>query len=155
VPPPIPLLRAVNPVVRLVLRSPLHRALSGRLMLLEYRGARSGRSYVTPVGYVRWDEDTILAFSSSGWWRSLRDGRRVRLRIRGRWREAAPSVVEDRDERADVLDRLVRRLGPRGVRRLYLGLSHDRPPEREELLRAADARAVVRFRLREPGRRPD
>jgi hypothetical protein len=42
-----------NAVVLAVLRSPVHRLLSGLALELRYTGRRSGREYVLPVQYVR------------------------------------------------------------------------------------------------------
>jgi hypothetical protein len=137
----------VNPVVRPLLRSPLHGLLSGRLMLLRYTGHRSGRTYTIPVGYFARREDELIAVSSMGWWRSLLDGRPVRLLVRRRWVVAAPIVEQRPAARADLLGELVRRYGARTARRFYLDVPRGRPPTREELLRAAEGRAVVRFRL--------
>ena len=150
--PPLRLLKAINPFVRPLLRSPFHRAVSGRLMLLEYTGRTTGRTYITPVGYFRWDERTVVSFSSAGWWRSLRNGRPVRLLIRRRWLDAVPAVESDPVARAHLLEEFVRRFGLRVARRFYLGLPSDRAPTDEELHRAASNRAVVRFRLSGDGR---
>ena len=54
-PPPAALLRIVNPVLRTVLQSPLHRALSSGLMLLHVTGRKSGRVYLFPVGRYELD----------------------------------------------------------------------------------------------------
>jgi hypothetical protein len=43
--------RAVNPLVRWLLRSRLHWLVSRRLTLISYTGRRSGRRYTIPVGY--------------------------------------------------------------------------------------------------------
>jgi hypothetical protein len=43
--------RVVNPLVRWLIRSPLHRLASRRLALITYTGPRSGRRYTIPVGY--------------------------------------------------------------------------------------------------------
>jgi hypothetical protein len=145
--PPLRLLKVINPCVRPILRSPFHAALSGRLLLLEYTGRSSGRTYTTPVGYVRWDDRTVVSFSSAGWWRSLLDGQPVRLLIRRRWLDAVPAVEPDPVARASVLDEFVRRFGLRLARRFYLGLPSGRTPTDEEFRRAASERAVVRFRL--------
>ncbi|MEE3327758.1 MAG: nitroreductase/quinone reductase family protein [Myxococcota bacterium] len=59
----------LNPVVRGLLRSPLHRVGSRNLALLCYRGRRSGRPYATPLSYVR--EGSTVRFLSSRqtrWW---------------------------------------------------------------------------------------
>ena len=45
--------RYFNPFMRLVLGSRAHRMMSGRLLLLSFTGRRTGRSYTTPVSFVR------------------------------------------------------------------------------------------------------
>lgn len=145
--PPAWLFKAANPLVRALLRSPLHRRLSGQLMLLEYHGRTSGKSYTIPIGYFAWGDDALVSFSSRRWWTSLRDGRPVRLLVRGRWHEAVPTVAETLAEKTELLGEFVRRHGPRVTRRLLLGLPEDRAPTSEELRRAAEKSAIVRFRL--------
>src|SRR5437763_480835 len=41
--------RTVNPMLRLLLQSPVHRLVSGRFALITYTGRRSGRQYTIPV----------------------------------------------------------------------------------------------------------
>ena len=74
----------INPVVRALLQSPIHGFWSKKFMLITFTGRRSGRRYTTPVRYVRLD-DTIRCFTSSEsqWWRNLRGGAEVNLRIEG------------------------------------------------------------------------
>jgi hypothetical protein len=50
----------------LLLRSPLHGLVSGRIMLLTVTGRRSGRSFTVPVSYLRYGEN-ILSFTSGEW----------------------------------------------------------------------------------------
>jgi hypothetical protein len=88
--------RAANKVVRPLLASRFHKPLSGRLMLLTYKGHRTGRQFTVPIGYFDWDPGTVLAMSSQlGWIPSMREGSAVRLRIRGQDHAAVPTVVED------------------------------------------------------------
>lgn len=79
--------RSVNPVVRLVLRSPLHGLLSRRTALITVTGRRSSRSFTFPVGYEqRGDSVRIMVRSPEHkrWWRNLTDsGAPVRMRLRG------------------------------------------------------------------------
>lgn len=78
--------RTANPVVRAVLSSPLHALLSRRLAVMTVTGLRTGRRYTFPVGYRR-DGDRVLVGvgwpERKRWWRNLRDGGRVDMRIRG------------------------------------------------------------------------
>lgn len=73
-----------RPIVWL-LRSPFHRALSGSVLLLTYRGRRTGLPHTTPLNYAR-DGDSILLLSPRAhtWWRNLRDERSVEILVRGR-----------------------------------------------------------------------
>lgn len=82
---PEPLFVVINPIIRMVLRSPLHGLLSGSLMLITFTGRKTGRQFTTPVRYVRVD-GAIRCFTSATnqWWRNLRGGAPVTLRIAGR-----------------------------------------------------------------------
>ncbi len=78
--------RLANPVVRALLRSPFHRLLSGALVLVTYRGRRSGRYFTIPVMYAQ-DDQRLITFvgsaSTKQWWRNLRHGAPVEVRLRG------------------------------------------------------------------------
>jgi deazaflavin-dependent oxidoreductase (nitroreductase family) len=77
-----------NAMVGGVLRSPLHRVMSRSLMLLTFRGRRTGKEYTIPVGYARFgpDELVVLAGRPEGktWWTNLRGPLPVRVRLGGR-----------------------------------------------------------------------
>jgi hypothetical protein len=78
--------RAVNPLVRSVLGSPIHPLVSGRLALITVVGRSSGREYTFPVGYEREGDQVSIAVSwpeRKRWWRNVRGGAPVRLRLRG------------------------------------------------------------------------
>ena len=53
-------------------------------MLITFTGRTSGRRFTTPVRYVR-DGDVVRCFTSSSnqWWRNLRGGAPVTLRLAG------------------------------------------------------------------------
>jgi deazaflavin-dependent oxidoreductase (nitroreductase family) len=95
--------RTANPVVGAVLSSPLHPLLSGGLALITVTGRRSGRRYTFPVGY-RQDGDRVTITvgwpERKQWWRNLREGGPVEMRIRGRRR--AGRAQAHGDERTGV-----------------------------------------------------
>jgi deazaflavin-dependent oxidoreductase (nitroreductase family) len=75
-----------NRVLRGLLRSPLHRLASGRVALITVTGRRSGREYTFPVAYSQDGDGVTIQVGwpeSKVWWRNLRDGAEVRLRLRG------------------------------------------------------------------------
>jgi len=101
------LLHAPNALVRGVLRSPAHRLLSGRVLLLTYTGRRTGEQHTIPVQYVRDGEALVVTVGRPErklWWRSLRGpGTRVTLLLAGRRCEA---IADVREAASDVTVRL-------------------------------------------------
>jgi hypothetical protein len=137
--------RFMNPVIRRLLRSPLHRLLSSQMMLLDYTGRVSGRTYTIPIGYFAWDGGGVVAVSGTRWWKNLRDGRPVSLLVRGVRHAAIPTVIESADSRADLFAEFVRRYGPKVAGRLQAGLPSDRDPTPDELRWAAATKMLIRF----------
>lgn len=63
-----------NPVVRALARTPLHRLLGGRLLVLTYTGRRTGRSYELPVMSAPLGEDRVVVAAwheGKSWWRNF------------------------------------------------------------------------------------
>ena len=73
-------MRFFNPVARLVLQTPLHPLMSGRMMLLSFTGRKTGRTYTTPVSYVR-EGNSLLVPGGGAWWRNLESGLPARARL--------------------------------------------------------------------------
>jgi F420H(2)-dependent quinone reductase len=95
--------RTVNPLLGLVLCSPLHRVVSGRLALVTVTGRRTGREYTFPVAYRRAGAVVRIPVGWPArklWWRNLRDGGPVRLRLQGR--DYSGQATARGDERSGV-----------------------------------------------------
>jgi hypothetical protein len=79
--------RTGNRVVSGLVRTPvLHRLVSGRIALITVTGRRSGRRFTFPVFYTQ-DGDRVTIEvgwpERKVWWRNLRDGGEVSMRLRG------------------------------------------------------------------------
>lgn len=66
----------LNKVMKLLLQSPFHGIVSRRIMLITFTGRMSGKSFTTPVTYVR-DGDMVRVFSNQRWWRNLAGGHSI------------------------------------------------------------------------------
>lgn len=86
----------INPVVKLVLRSPLHGLMSRNTLILEFKGRKSGKTYTTPVSYHATDSQ-VNCFTAKDykWWRNLVDADEVGLMLQGRKVTGKPSVLAD------------------------------------------------------------
>ena len=152
-PAPDALLRLLNPVLRALLQSPLHRAVSRDLMLLHVTGRRSGRVYVVPVG--RHEHDGQLVASAAGARRrNLAGGADLEVTLDGRRRRANGELVDDPQQVAEIFGGLLARLGLKQANRLGLRGNVDRAPTVDELRAALVDRRVVRLSLTDSGRAP-
>jgi hypothetical protein len=128
--------RLNNPCVVALLRSPLHRLLSGSTDVLRYTGRRSGRTITTPTQYARHGDDVVILVGradNKSWWRNFRgDARSIEVLLGGRWVTMTARAVIGADEpevAAPLLDAYLTRF-PRAARPLGNGT-------REEQLRRA------------------
>ena len=73
-----------NPLVKFILKSPLHRLMSGNTLLLTFTGHKSGRRYTTPINFARKDDEiTIVTNRKHGWWKNLQTEAPVTLHLQG------------------------------------------------------------------------
>lgn len=88
---------AANVPMRVLLGLPFSTPPSGRLMLISYKGRKSGKHYRQPVSYVQ-QGDTLLTPGGGNWKWNLQDGRPVHIRLSGHDVLARPELVSDPDE---------------------------------------------------------
>jgi hypothetical protein len=125
----------VNPIVRRLLRSPVHDLLGASTVLVGFRGRRSGRRLTTPANALSDGDDlTLTSLRRRAWWRNLRGGARVTITVGGRERPGRAEVPEP--EPGEVAATMAR---------LYEQAGHPISPERAREL-AAD-RVLVRIAL--------
>ena len=139
--------RLGNPILSALLRSPLHVLAGPGTALISFTGRRSGRTYATPVNVLAdGDRLAIISRRERTWWRNLRQGAEVGLRLRGQDRRGRAEVVEDEARVAAALAEVVRRL-PAYARILGLQPRPDGQWEDAGLRRAAQGRVIVNVDL--------
>jgi hypothetical protein len=87
-----------NPLLVWLLRSPLHWLASGRVMLITYRGRRTGRRITIPVSYRMSGSEIRIRVgqhSQKQWWRNLTTESPVELQLRGRPVQAMARAVQE------------------------------------------------------------
>jgi deazaflavin-dependent oxidoreductase (nitroreductase family) len=93
----------LNKTMKFVLRSPMHRMVSKTLTLITFTGRKSGKTYTTPVSYYQKD-DQVCIFTHANWWKNLRGGAPVTLRLRGKdVLGTAEPISEDKQAIANAL----------------------------------------------------
>jgi deazaflavin-dependent oxidoreductase (nitroreductase family) len=128
-----------------ILRSPLHRMLSNGMMLITVTGRKTGRKYITPVGYYRaqgylW----VITSRERTWWKNLRGGANVSLLLKRQpvsgfaEPELDPKSVENRMH--EYLQHVPRAAKSFGIR-VQNGMAHP-----EDVARIAKDRLFVRIK---------
>jgi len=141
---PEPLFVIINPLMSLVLRSPLHGLLSGSVMLITFTGRNSGRVFTTPVRYVRvGDQVRCYTSAENQWWRNMRGGADVVLRIGGEDRRyRAIAIIDDPPVVKEALRQYLE-LFPQDAAYHEIRLNKDKSLVAEDLERAATNAVVV------------
>jgi hypothetical protein len=77
-----------NAVVETVLKSPLHRIMSGKMALIRYQGVHSGAEYTLPVQYADSHNGLVVVVGQSGektWWRNFTTMGQAKVLLAGTW----------------------------------------------------------------------
>jgi len=147
-PPPDALVRVVNPVLKRMLRSPLHPLVSDDLLLLTITGRKTGTRYTFPVGYEQRDDTLAVISHGTNWWMNLREGgAEVTVLLRGERRSGHATVQEDDEAVAEYLHGYVRREGVGSDRRAGLKIDGEAVPDTAALRDVVDHVVVVTIDL--------
>ena len=137
----------LNAVMTFILRTPLlNRLVSGKIMLITFTGRKSGKTYTTPVSYLK-ETDTVTLFTHSPWWKNLAEGAPVVVRIKGKnLTGTATAVPDDKEATAAVLDRHLRN---NRMDAKYYSVTYDESgnPNPDQVRAAAENAVMVRVKL--------
>jgi hypothetical protein len=95
--PPRPVRILANAIATIILRSPWHRMRSDRLLLLTFRGRKSGKEFTTPMRYAQKGETLKLLVVRSPWWKNLVGEATVYVLLRGEMRTGTAEVLPEED----------------------------------------------------------
>jgi hypothetical protein len=135
-------------LLKYLLRTPLHGVFSKSIMLLEFRGHKTGRVYCTPVSYLR-EGDVVIAFTDSPWQRNLLGGAPVTMYLKGKPVEGLAEVIDNRDA---VTEGLTRFLLHDRFNAKFFGVSFDTDgqPIRKQVERGSRDHVMLKIQLSAP-----
>jgi len=137
-----------NPIMVWMLRSPLHGMLSGSMLVITYTGRKSSKTYHIPVSYIQSGETLLtISYKRRKWWRNLRCGAPVNIRLQGKDVSGQAEVVEDEQGVTEGLTAFIAG-NPRTARAFGMNVGVDGQPEPESLRKAARECVIVRTDLK-------
>jgi len=136
-----------NGTMKFLLRSPLHKLVSGNMMLVTVKGRKSGKAYTTPVNYIQ-DQRVVYGTSlkERTWWKNLRGGSEAVLRLRGQDVRATAEVVED-DPGVTAQLTIYLAKAPQYARYFGVSLDGEGKINLEEAAKAAKNRVCILFNI--------
>ena len=144
--------KIANPFVRLILRSPVHGLMSAAVLLITYRGRKTGQEYTLPAQYAR-DRNNIYIIpgypEKKTWWHNLKNGMDVTLLLKGQILCGRGTLLErqaDEDEMLNALSLYLQRF-PSSAKIHNVRLGEGGRPNAEDLHHAIQSIKLVRVKL--------
>jgi hypothetical protein len=147
--------KIADPLVSLILRSRWHRWMSTSVLLIGYRGRKSGKEFSLPVQYA---QDGHFIYIVPGmperksWWRNFRDLTPVRLTLRGEELAGSGVLLDPTTQLEEIVTgiEMYLRAFPSLARAYHIRTTPDGGWESADLHRAAETLAMIRVELKKP-----
>lgn len=145
--PPEKVLRAVNPAVKFLLRTPLGGGVRREMMVLNFTGRKSGRRFSVPVSAHRID-GTLYALASAGWTANFRDGAAVDVLWDGKTTAMRGELIREPAAVAELSHRAAESYGAKKAQRMMgLKFRDNRVPTLAEFTEAAQREGMRAVKL--------
>ena len=138
----------INPFVALLARSPLHFIISHQVLVIQFQGRRSGKSYLVPVSYHQHASSyTCVTLRSNIWWRNLKDISHTQIWLKGKLMDVQIDLEFNNDQ---IVENTLRDLVTSNKVDAYFAkikLNKDGSPNTEHLIKAAKLHTVLKFTI--------
>ena len=142
----IRLLHRLNPLIRWLLRSRLHFLMSGELLVLEYRGRKTGNTYAIPLAYVTHaGQPHCMTRLGTSWLTSVVEAPSVTIWLRGKRLSATAERIPSASPDARPAFAAFLSANPGTARMLYrVRVDSRRQPDANDLEREIHNSVVIR-----------
>jgi hypothetical protein len=145
--PPEALLRFVNPAMKFLLGTPFAGPAREQMMVLSFKGRKTGRSYSIPLSAHEIDNQ-LYALTSAPWKNNFRDGADAEVLHDGKKTAMRGELITDPGVVADLSHRCAESYGVKRAQRMMgLGFRDQRIPTLEEFTEAATREKMAAVKL--------
>lgn len=136
----------VNTIIATLLRSPLHGLLDKSLLVLSFKGRKSGKEYMFPVGYVA-DGNELHVVSNHDWWKNLSGNVPVEIWFKGQRRKALADAAHGDESVVNAILAAVQKT-PQIRKTYHIEVDADGKLKLESVRQAAQSVAFIRIMLK-------
>ena len=138
--------RLINPIVVFVAKSPLHFFVSHQILIISFKGVKSGKQFFIPVSYHKHNSTyTCVTLRSNIWWRNLKNLTNVDIWLRGKLINAEVSLEYIDDDKVESALRNLVTNNPIDAFFAKVKLDKDGLPDASELKAASKLHTVLNF----------
>ena len=138
----------INPVVAFLARSPLHFLISHQVLVIQFKGRKSGKQYLVPVSYHEHESSyTCVTLRSNIWWRNLKEVSHTKIWLKGTLKNAQIDLEFNNDQ---IVESTLRDLVTNNRVDAYFAkikLNKDGSPDSDELIQAGKIHTVLKFTI--------
>jgi hypothetical protein len=136
--PPEALLRVVNPMMKLLLRTPFAGPARNQLMVVSFKGRKSGRAYSIPLS-AHLIDGNLYALAAATWKNNFRDGAPAQVLHNGKTTTMRGELITDKTLVADLYARCAESYGvKRAERAMGLGFRDHQMPTHDQFAKAVE-----------------
>jgi hypothetical protein len=141
--PPDKLLQIANPMLRFLLGTPLAGPLGRQLMVMNFKGRKSGRQFSIPVSAHHID-GALYAMANAGWKHNFSGGADAEVLHEGKTTKMRGEVISDPAVVADLSHRCAQSYGVKKAQRMMgLKFRDNRIPSVDEFAEAIAREKIV------------
>ena len=141
------MLKVINPLIRLLLRSPLGRRMNAQMLVLTFTGRKSGRRFELPLTAHR-SGGELYVLTGARWQHNFHGGRDADVRLDGHVTPVRGVLVEDPQQVAEVYARRIAELGiKQASRQIGIKVNVPQPPTAEQILGLVPVQHLAAIRL--------
>jgi hypothetical protein len=138
--------KILNPFMKTILKSPVHKVVSDGILIITFMGIKSGKEYSTPISYFM-ENGTVYCFTHAQWWRNLAEGAEVKVRLQGQDTAGFAQVeAEDMAQKTSAMRKMVI-AKPQEAGFYNVTFDSDGEPVQEEVIKAAEEAVLIRITL--------
>ena len=138
----------INPFVAFLARSPLHFLLSHQVLVIQFKGRKSGKQYLVPVSYHEHGTSyTCVTLRSNIWWRNLKELTHIQIWLKGKLQDCQIDLEFNNDQ---IIKTTLRDLVTNNKLDAYFAkikLNKDGTPHSDDLSQAAKIHTVLKFTI--------